>query len=316
MNQMNAATWNVAAIKALNGGRLIASPAAKRLARQSAFEPTSSSPSRDNLRILDLGGQAACDWGWHCASEYPKAKVYTITTKAIRQVSNSNIRGPANHRQVAVEKLWSLPFKDNSFDLISARYLYTILKTASEHGIDEYDACLEECMRILKPGGYIEFSLMDSDIINNPGSLCTALSVEFGFSLRTRGYDPTPTKSWLGRLASSGFVGIKRAWLFLPMGAPTEKPVNIERDSWGVERKLELEAMVHGSTESVAALTGLVGSWAWEKWIASLMGDGEGGLNEAEGGGLLKAVFGALEEGRESGSGWRSLNGWARKPLR
>jgi SAM-dependent methyltransferase len=306
--QMNAATWNVMATKMLNGGRLIAAPVAKKLARLSRMGPDIHGAPRDRARILDLGGQATCDWAWHCAAEYPNAKIYSVCTKASRQISNSNIRGPNNHRQVAVEKLTKLPFKDNQFDLISARHLYSMLKVASEHGEDEYDACLAECMRCLKPGGYLEFSVMDSDIVN-AGSLGQAKSVEFGFNLKTRGYDAAPTKAWLGRLRAAGFVNVKRAWLFLPMGAPSvQKPMS--RDSMGVERPLELEAMVSGSTDAAASITGLVGSWAWEKWMLKLQM--ESGSPDEE---LLRGVFDIVEEGRKCGAGWRTLNGWARKPL-
>lgn len=306
-DQMKTATWNVMASRMLNGGRLIAAPVAKKLARLSRMGPTANGKPRDRARILDLGGQAACDWAWHCATEYPNTKVYTVTTKEMRQLSNSNIRGPKNHRQIAVEKLTSLPFADNQFDVISARNLYMLLKVSSENGEDEYDACLKECMRCLKPGGYLEFSLLDSDIVN-AGPLGEARSVEFGFSLKTRGYDPTPTKTWLGRLGNAGFVGIKRAWLFLPMGA-TLPSTPCTRDSTGVEVPLELEAMVSGSTGAAANITGLVGGCAWEKWMLKLKV--ESGKSDDS----LESVYHIIEEGRKCGAGWRSLRGWARKPL-
>ncbi|RAL62760.1 hypothetical protein DID88_004602 [Monilinia fructigena] len=120
-NKWQPAAWNVTATKLLNGGRLIAAPIAKRLARLSSMGPTINGTPRDRARILDLGGQATCDWAWHCATEYPNCKVYTVTTKALRQLSNSNIRGPKNLRQVAVDRLVKLPWKDNQFDLVSAR---------------------------------------------------------------------------------------------------------------------------------------------------------------------------------------------------
>jgi SAM-dependent methyltransferase len=308
MEQMRFATWNVMALKLLNGGRLIAAPVAKRLARLSRMGPTATGKPRDRARILDLGGQATCDWAWHCATEYPNTKVYTVITKAIRQLSNSNIRGPKNHRQVAVEKLTKLPFNDNHFDVISARSLYAILKVSSENGEDEYDACLQECMRCLKPGGYLDFCLLDSDIVN-AGPQGQAKSVEFGFSLKTRGYDPSPTKAWLGRLQKHGFVNIKRAWMFLPMGSPLQNSP-VSRDSMGVELPLELEAMVTGSTNAAASITGLIGSWAWEKWMLKL--EMECGKSEDS---LLEGVYNIVEEGRKCGAGWRNLSGWARKPL-
>lgn len=308
MEQLGPANWNVMALRMLNGGRLIAAPVAKKLSRLSLLAATAAGTPRDRARILDLGGQATCDWAWHCALEYPNSKVYTITTKSTRQMTNSNIRGPHNHRKVAVDKLYKLPFKDNQFDLISARNIYSILKLTCENGEDEYDRCLRECMRCLKPGGYLEFSILDSDLVN-PGPLGQARSVEFGFNLRTRGYDAQPSKAWLGRLRKAGFVNIKRAWLFLPMGAPVV-PASANRDSLGVELPSELEAMVCGSTNAAASITGLLGSWAWEKWMLKL--EMESGKEEKA---LLDGVYRVFEEGRKCGAGWRTLNGWAKKAM-
>lgn len=295
LSQMLPATWNVQAIKLLNGGRLIAAPVARRLA---------AAPGAGNrhatARILDLGGQASCDWAWHCASAYPSARVYTLTTHALAQLSNANIKGPSNHRVVTVERLTSLPFKDASFDLVSAREVYALLKEKAENGADEWAVCLRECLRVLKPGGYLEFSVMDSDIVN-AGPLGLAKSVEFGFNLKTLGYDPYPTKLFLARLRNAGFVGVKRAWVFLPMGERVCER-KVERDSRGVEVKLEMQAMVEGNTGDAASVAGIVGAWAWERWLVRCKGDVEG-------------VQDVVEEGRGCGAGWRVLNGWARKPL-
>ncbi|KAI1634326.1 hypothetical protein F4809DRAFT_528845 [Biscogniauxia mediterranea] len=288
LSQMAMANWHVSATKALNGGRLFSAPIAKRLARLSRI-----GGARDRARILDLGGQATCDWAWHCAITYPNAKIYTVTTKAIRQVSNSNVRGPPNHRQVAVERLTRLPFPDAHFDLVSARELHAILKFIGENGEDEWEGCLAEVMRVLKPGGYLDFAVLDSDIIN-AGPLGLAMSVEFGFTLKTLGYDPCPTRMFLGRLARAGFEGVKRAWTCLPMGEspdlgaaaaaretrplpplPGASSSNNAGKSKGKNtpapppggRVLELEAMVHGSTGAAASVAGVAGGWSWERWL-------------------------------------------------
>jgi len=265
---------------------------------------------RDRARILDLGGQATCDWAWHCATEYPNTKVYTVTTKSLRQLSNSNIRGPSNHRNIAVERLTKLPFRDNQFDLISAREIYTILRDQAPNGEDEWESCLKECYRVLKPGGYLEFSIMDSDIVN-AGPLGLAKSVEFGYTLKTLGYDPHPTKTFMSRLSKSGFQNVKRAWVFLPMGEnkSLRREKEVKRDSSGMEIKLELEAMVSGSIEDVACVTGVVGGWAWEKWLlrSKVLKEGMDAV--------VEGVPGVVEEGRKCGAGWRTVNGWARKPL-
>jgi len=314
--QMAMPTWHVAAMKFLNGGRLITAPVTKRLARLSCMAPGKDGVTRDRARILDLGGQSTCDWAWHCALQYPNTKVYTVTTKSIRQLSNSNIRGPSNHRQVAVDRLTRLPFGDNQFDLVYARELHSILKFTGENGEDEWEGCLKECMRVLKPGGYIEFSILDSDIMN-AGPLGLAKSVEFGFSLKTLGYDPSPSKMFLGRLARAGFQDTRRMWMCLPVGA--------KRNMHKMDVASPEEAAVMGSTDNIASACGIVGGWNWERWLlrcemekvagelrlADTVTTGEA-MKEA--GQCLDGVAAVMEEGRNHKAGFRMLNGYARKP--
>ena len=314
--QMAMPTWHVAAMKFLNGGRLITAPVTKRLARLSCMAPGKDGVTRDRARILDLGGQSTCDWAWHCALQYPNTKVYTVTTKSIRQLSNSNIRGPSNHRQVAVDRLTRLPFGDNQFDLIYARELHSILKFHGENGEDEWEGCLKECMRVLKPGGYIEFSILDSDIMN-AGPQGLAKSVEFGFSLKTLGYDPSPSKMFLGRLARAGFQDTRRMWMCLPVGA--------KRNMHKMDAASPEDAPVMGSTDNIASACGIVGGWNWERWLlrcemekvagelrlADTVTTGEA-MKEA--GKCLDGVAAVMEEGRNCKAGFRMLNGYARKP--
>ncbi|KAK4131787.1 hypothetical protein BT67DRAFT_151038 [Trichocladium antarcticum] len=333
--QMSMGTWQIAATKMLNGGRLISAPVGKRLARLSCVAPGPDGVGRDRARILDLSGQGACDWAWHAALMYPNAKIYTATTKTIRQLSNSNIRGPPNHRQVAVSSLAKLPFADDQFDLISARELHAVLKLFGENGTDEWDACLQECMRVLKPGGYLEFSVLDADIMN-AGPLGNAKAVEFGFALQTLGYDANPTRSFIGRLNAAGFDEIRRAWLCLPVG-PKRPPrpvvpvaATVAATATATPRNStvqthRLEAMVTGSAEHAAAVTGVAAGWTWERWLLRAeMERAAGELRLAdtvnpgdamrEAGKMIADVHAVVEEGRAMGSGFRMLRGYARKP--
>ncbi|KAL9616522.1 MAG: hypothetical protein Q9160_008615 [Pyrenula sp. 1 TL-2023] len=315
LDQLSPALWVVEAMKFLNGGHLFAGPAAKRLKR--AKLPLSDPLCRGSkcVRVLDLGGQGACDWAWHCARKYPRVKTYTAITK--QQAANKDLEGPPNHRQITVPHLWQLPFRDGYFDVISARSLHMFLKldqiigaTEGEDG-DEYDYCLRECHRVLKPGGYMEYMLMDAAVAH-AGPLAQAMSVEFGFNLKTRGYDPTPTKAWLGRLRKSRFVGIKRAWMFLPMGTPAQEREMLKETPDPVPKNSgEMEAVRGpvGSTADVANITGLLGGWMWEQWMLKLQMD-LGREREK----LLEGVPAVIEEGRNGGAGWNCLSGWARKP--
>ena len=322
-SQMAMPAWHVAAMRFLNGGRLTIAPVAKRLARLSHLKPSKDGFTRDRARVLDLGGQSTCDWAWHCALQYPNTKVYTVTTKAIRQLSNANVRGPPNHRQVAVERLTRLPFADNHFDLVYARELHSILKLIGENGEDEWEGCLRECMRVLKPGGYIDFSLLDSELMN-AGPLGLAKSVEFSFSLKTLGYDPSPSKLWLGRLSRAGFQDIRRTWMCLPVGAKRDlHQLPILPSGNGAATKESTPLM--GSTANIASVCSIVGGWNWERWLLRCeMEKVAGELRLAdtvttgaameEAGKCLEGVAAVMEEGRNRMSAFRMLNGYARKP--
>lgn len=352
LKQMATANWHVAATKMLNGGRLVCAPVHQRLARLSLAPGAAAASKR--IRILDLGGQSTCDWAWHASLQYPNAKVYTVTTKAIRQLSNSNIRGPPNHRQVAVTSLGRLPFADDQFDLVSARELHSILKNSDvvaaskEDAEDEWDACLREVMRVLKPGGYVDFSVMDSEVVN-AGPLGLAKSVEFGFTLKTLGYDPNPTKAFLSHLSRAGFEAVRRAWVVLPLGPkPAVRPGPVRYGPYGPidgnaepnppagGKTLCLDAMapgsLPGSTDAAASVAGVAGTWSWERWIlrcemekaAGEMHSGfkladtvstDGGVMK-EAGKSLDGVAAVVEEGRACGAGLRLLKGYARKPER
>lgn len=315
LNQLKTSTWAIDALRYLNGNRLIPSPAAKRL-EKSASSASDSSPSSTRsrqIRVLDLGGHATCEWAWHIAREYPSAKVYSAVT--FHQPVNSGLKGPANHEYVSVHKLWKLPFANNQFDLISARSLHMLLKSnrtmmADGRNGDEFDLCLQECFRCLKPRGFLEYMLIDSEIAR-AGPYGSATSVEFGFNLKTRGYDPCPTKRFLPKLRKANFSAIKRAWMFLPMGSPTciESPVpGLGTHATG-NGDGDAAANATGSTADVASITGLLGGWMWEQWMLKLQT--EMGREDEK---LLEGMPALFEEGRKSGAGWRCLNGWAMKP--
>ncbi|KAI9694489.1 MAG: hypothetical protein M1822_000105 [Bathelium mastoideum] len=422
LEQLQPSAWNLEATRILNGGRLLNSPVSSLLAHPDA-------------RVLELGGEVTCDWGWAIALTHRNATVYSVAPSDIS--SKKHLRGPRNHRRLSVSNLWTLPFPSNHFDVISTRSLHAHLKTAkpstggsanttptSTTFADEYDLCLAECLRVLKPGGYLEFSLLDAELLR-PSPLGAALGVEFAFNLRTRGYDPSPARSFLRRLARTGFRDVKRAWMVLPMadatprwtdrgkretvamtaaaaamraglaeaavdarpralrsqsdgtigvgpnvlrkksaipngplpptpqqqqprtmrsgsdggvasvlsayGVPEQRPQTVRKGSdatglsAGTARSLstileiasvidddedEEEAAGWGSTRAAAGVTGIVGAWAWERWMLKLQM--EMGREEER---LLEGVSKALEEGGKCGSGWRCLTGWARKPM-
>jgi SAM-dependent methyltransferase len=305
LDQMLPGQWVLQAQKQLNGGKLLSKPAVRCITRTSA------------PRVLDVGGVATNDWAWNVAYDYPYAQVTTVYTAGNNM--STNVAGPNNHKHMTVPNLWTLPFPSGHFDVISARTLYELLKTSKPLGrsADEYDLCLKECYRCLKPGGVFEYNLLDADMIH-AGRNAQAMGVEFGFNLKTRGYDAQSTKSFLPRLNKAGFKDVQRAWMVLPMGktaANWREELNVgaqaaqQEKTISADGEVEFEtAPVFGSTIDAAMLTGIVGSWAWEKWLLKLQM--EMGKDEEK---LLEGVVQMLEEGAQSNAAWRTLTGYARK---
>jgi hypothetical protein len=335
INLISPSSWNVDALKYLYGGRLFASKdASDRLATRATVSlDNPSCTGKKRHRVLDLGGEVVGGWAWSVARENPNVKVYSAVQKSqiAAGMSVGGIGGPENHRVVSVPRLWALPFRDGFFDVVSARSLHVLLKSEPVPGrseIDEFDLTLKEIMRVLKPGGTVEWMVMDS-ALKGAGPLGEKMSVELGFALKGRGYEREATRGWLARMRNAGFTGVKRAWVCLPVGVGMGREVDERGDGKKqfrdaprpisevsdvgriVDRYLDMEA-VHGpvgSSREVADLTGMLGASMWESWIAKL--GMEMGRERAK---LLEGVPAVLEEGANMGAGWRVLSGWARKP--
>ena len=306
LEQIQSSAWQLAAQREVNGGKLLTSPI------------VSSFKGRKDVRILDLAGQVHCSWAWTVAEEHPNATVYTtVSSDAEAHVLASSLDGPSNHRVVTSPKLWELPFDSEYFDVISARNLYNHLKTIWPKGCaaDEWDLTLRECLRCLKPGGYLEFDLLDAELVHTD-AVSQALGVEFAFNLKTRGYDPCAGKSFLPRLKRAGFRDIKRAWMVLPVADVVPRWNDSGKTGAACSERFittdgtvqQFDPPLTGSTVDVRAMTGLVGARMWEQWMLKL--NNEMGRPEKR---VMDDVAKALEEGGKGSAGWRCLVGWARK---
>lgn len=348
LESIQPSNWQIDALRAMFKGRLLASEAACDRLNTKATIPLDDPAcvGSKRLRILDLGGTSSASWAWNAALEWPNVKVYTVITKdqtdAQRPQGFTKPDAPTNHRTISVPHLWQLPFRSGHFDVISARSLHVLLKNNPVPGvpeIDEWDLTIRECMRVLKPNGYLDYMIMDSTIAH-AGPRAEAMSVEFGFELHRRGYEREAARSWLRRLKKEGFVGVKRAWMFMPVGrrppketeehvhgytgdlqswrqgakpfVPAPRPLSeVSTISKIVKQYMDVEAVQGpvGSTQDVADLTGLLGSRMWEEWLIKVRK--ESGREEGR---LLEGVDEVIEEGKENGSGFKMLIGWARKP--
>ena len=117
-------------------------------------------------RVLVLDGLGNDDWSFYCALTYPGATVYNLSS--FRRTSTGserkrNIDGygsPSNHRQIYHNNMkHPFPFPKGFFTAAVFRF-----PVASSE--DAYFNAVSECKRVLRPGGYLEMSILDLDMVN------------------------------------------------------------------------------------------------------------------------------------------------------
>ncbi|KAI5806947.1 hypothetical protein EDC01DRAFT_608967 [Geopyxis carbonaria] len=118
--------------------------------------------------------------------------------------------GP-NQRRIQIpshtELLSRLPA--GSFDVISSRNLPRFIKKV------EWLPLLQECYRLLKHDGYLEFTILDP-VFNDMGPLTRQWILDNVLADHPRTFDIMPSKTILSHLASAGFGEVNKVWMWMP----------------------------------------------------------------------------------------------------
>ncbi|KAL6703803.1 hypothetical protein ACN47E_009102 [Coniothyrium glycines] len=119
-------------------------------------------PKEDRILVIDGLGK---DWSYYCALTYPEATVYDIGPEpSATHASEENASEPwstlPNHRHICHTSLsQKFPFPMHFFACVVLRFPTAL--SSSEHRF-----ILSEAKRVLRPGGYLEFSVLDMDLVN------------------------------------------------------------------------------------------------------------------------------------------------------
>ncbi|CAG8557938.1 6762_t:CDS:2 [Dentiscutata heterogama] len=96
-------------------------------------------------QVLDIGCGAG-SWSFDMATTYPAVEIFGVD---ISPLQPTQIK-PKNFTYVKANVLEGLPFEDNTFDYVYQRFmLYAYTK-------DDWPAVMNELVRVLKPGGFLE----------------------------------------------------------------------------------------------------------------------------------------------------------------
>jgi hypothetical protein len=135
----------------LSFGRVLFSPAHNRIKES------------ESDRMLIIDGLGNDDWSYYCALTYPNATIYSLSIRPGSSVLPPHPEAwkpPMNHHLIHQPSTSAaFPFPKNFFAVC-------ILRFPPAYSEDGQRNILSECKRVLRPGGYLEMSVIDLDLVN------------------------------------------------------------------------------------------------------------------------------------------------------
>ena len=127
-------------------------------------------------RVLVLDGLGNDDWSFYCSLTYPHATIYNLSPFQTQTTTGSSSSAsvqkkheaagahyydsPSNHRQIYHTSIaHPFPFPKAFFTAAVFRFPVAGSETA-------YASAIAEFKRVLQPGGYLELSILDLDMVN------------------------------------------------------------------------------------------------------------------------------------------------------
>ncbi|KAL4977610.1 hypothetical protein BDW66DRAFT_31160 [Aspergillus desertorum] len=148
--QTNIRSGSLMTSRWLSFGRVLFSPAHKHV------------KEGEHARILVVDGLANDDWSFYCALTYPNADVYCLHEGPAPTVSTHPAawQPPSNHHTIHHASLEDpVPFPKGFFAATVLRFPAACSERAQNN-------IISECKRVLRPGGYLEMSILDLDMVN------------------------------------------------------------------------------------------------------------------------------------------------------
>jgi SAM-dependent methyltransferase len=210
-------------------------------------------PERPDLsHVQDILDLACGSGGWvvDVARAYPQINVMGVDL-SIRMIMYGRAQAllyqRANARFRLMNVLKPLDFPDHSLDLINGRFLASFVPPASWKGL------LQECMRLLRPGGIIRLTEAEPGITNSPA--CEKLNWLALQALQKAGQSFSPDGRHLGitpmlgpLLRKAGYRNVQNITHALDYSAGTEPQDSLSFDyQLGLKKALPF-LLKHGVT--------------------------------------------------------------------
>lgn len=225
LSQVNLRVGSMTVSKWLTFGHVLFSPVRDELITDAG------SLKRPSILVID--GLGNDDWSFFAAETYPAATFFNLSPRAPLAAEHRSESTfpltPPNHHQVQYKSHTDkFPFGAHSFTAVVFRF-----PAAAPEG--HYRNIISEARRVLKPGGYLEMSILDVDL-NNMGNRCrrTVRRLKERIHARAPDISLAPASDLILRLIGRrGFTDIKTCRVGVPVASSIARSSVIEPGTGG-----------------------------------------------------------------------------------
>jgi hypothetical protein len=308
-DEMTVRLWALMASRWLSTDRVLVSPAHEMMTKiTTAVGPRASGGGRvlviDGLgtgnssslpiKLLEYSSTNNCtdDWSFYCALSYPSAKIYNLSPSLSSNPQTNSPPSPSrpqNHQQIHHEDFSSsFPFPKGFFNAISFRFL----PSSSDSNLP---FILSECRRVLEPGGYLEATVLDVDLLGNVGpkarkAVDLAKTIMHRENYTSSNSTSTQSEKVLRLLSKRGFESPHKCFVGLPVVS---------------------NVPITGGDEANSAVLARVGRWWYTRCYERVI--------TSQGEAMRRSMWnerGLLRECEERETAFRMLVAYARKPVK
>ncbi|GAP84028.1 hypothetical protein SAMD00023353_0601990 [Rosellinia necatrix] len=253
LSQVNIRVGSMTVAKWLTFGHVLFSPVREDL--------ISDDSTLNRQSILMIDGLGNDDWSFYSAETFPKVNFFNLSPRPPlpqeHQTASSFPASPPNHHQIQfTSHADKFPFGPDSFTALVFRF-----PSAAPEA--HYRNIISEAQRVLKPGGFIEFSILDVDLNNMGGRTRRAVRhLKEQVSAKNPDFSLGSTADLILRvLGKKGFVDIKTC----RVGLPVANSITTRSTKNGKKDERSLAEMMNDNTdvgdEHIAGMVSKVGRW-------------------------------------------------------